>query len=134
MKNKYAFSYILLMAIVIMVSCKKNDPVTSDASFTGKWYLDSVQVQSSVGGQIIFTTVYRSITDYCDFREDGKRYRFVNNVHDTIAYSLTTASTGSLGVAYNQSATITDTIKLLTENAMILNSLQGGGSRLWFRK
>jgi hypothetical protein len=124
MKRIFFISFSLLLLSVGLNSCKK--ATDSKASIIGKWKIDSVQLLFVTNGQGVFQTIYKPALDYNDYRNDNKIYRYYSGIYDTIPYEQTEIN-GNLFIKYAQR--ITDTVKTLTNEALIYVNPQGGASK-----
>lgn len=120
---------LTFLSITIFIgSCKKSADM--QAAITGKWRFDSIQTRY-VNGQLNYQTIYRSAIDYYDFRADGRLYYLYNSYMDTLPYELVTIDRN---VYIKYGGILTDTIKVLTNNFLLLMNPQGNGSKFFFSK
>ena len=119
---------LFFVSTILLNSCNKDSPVVQ---LTGKWKLDSLQLLTYTSGQGNFETFYRSTTDFYDFRNDNKLYRYLFSAFDTVPYE-TTSLNGQLYIKY--AGRITDTVKTLTSQSLIFVNPQGGSTKFCFTK
>src|SRR5688572_13746046 len=81
-----------LSAVVLFTACKKDDPVTPELTtlqkLQAKWNYERMTDHIFIGGMSLRDTVVADPGDYADFRTDGKVYSRMDNMFDTIPYSL----------------------------------------------
>lgn len=136
MKNSKHLLLPALLAIVIFTACKKSSSsdngggVLTPVDLVNKWYLDSTQYVATFNGQTVYTTNYRSTTDYYDFRLDGKVYILYKTEKDTANYTYVSGTDGKKYIRYNLA--LADTIVTLNSTQLILNS--GPNDKLFFHK
>src|SRR6058998_2479274 len=107
------FICIVLSFCFIMFSCSKRGD--TNEQLIGKWRLDSIQVWMPDANNIPkVVTIYSSSTDYYDFRDDLRLYRFFKSRYDTIPYTLEKNGSGAWLIRYG-TPTSADTIQSLSK-------------------
>lgn len=91
MKNLIA-SLCLLAFLFSFSSCKKDKDPTPQEMAAGKWKFETYQYNDHFGGLDHNYTMNGSADEYMDFRTDGKMYYFFAGGHDTLPYSVTSAT------------------------------------------
>jgi hypothetical protein len=123
----YIYSITLFISFSF-ASCHKSSDIK--VSIAGKWSFDSIQTRF-VNGSPQYETIYKSNVDYYDFRNDGKLYRLYHLNYDTIPYEVVTVDE-KLYIKYG--GVLTDSIKALTSNILLIMNPQGFGSKFFFSK
>ena len=118
----------VLVFVLMLLSCQK--PQDTGETLIGKWRLDSIQAwMRDPNNQLQVMTVYKSTSDYYDYRTDGYLYRFYNSRYDTIPYSLEKSTNARWLIRYGMPNSA-DTIQSLSSHKLTLMNAQGGRSRL----
>lgn len=108
----------LIISVIVLSSCKKNDinygNQTTLQKIQHKWIFDKqILVGTGTGNQYRDTT--KGLTgDYYDFRTDNKLYRKVSNYNDTLYYTLA----GDTQIIFSTNYSVPDTfsIQVLSES------------------
>jgi hypothetical protein len=106
----------IVIALLFIAGCKKDDKNTSNPSLQNKWGLESTSYNIVEDGVPVGPDNYTGVAaDYVDFRKDNKVYSFVDQVYDTSDYQLLGSNKVVIDVDTFQIQTLTESASTLYE-------------------
>lgn len=80
---------LALPVLLLLASCKKDDPATPGVSLVAKWQLESSNYIEYDNGVNVYQDMYNGLPrDYIDFRSNDKMYSYVMGYYDTTSYQI----------------------------------------------
>jgi hypothetical protein len=114
-------TFIALLAVVTLASCKKQKEKTTQEKISGKWNIVSIVDNDYYSGSSHVTTYTGTASDYLDFKNDGTVFVSFTGITNNSNYGL-------IGDTKIWIENDNYDIKTLTDNQFVLYSKDSYGS------